>query len=592
MSGDGAANGFWDLAVAATQDDPSRDNLEDKRSITLVAGGFVGGGIFVGQWDAADQLVFRRAAVSFDDGGDATTQLFDNCGTTSVSSCELHPTVLYAACAWPDGTLNSIIRSKDGGRNWSFCAATLADGGPFDLLAPTVGDQGKNWNNCISVHPKIPRVAALGWQAGVYLSFDLGSTWRRIADDSDHLHGDFHALQFSIETPESFGYLYVGSDGGVAKVNLDDLPGVNGPPIQSDFNMKLTTLQCYSFLDRQFDGSVDLSAQIPGIACAGLQDNGNVSARLWPTPGPQPWQHVDGGDGGYNISVLGGYLHNVNGMAMQATAPLSPDVQTAVIPITVPGPTNASGLVAAVTAAVTQPSLRNSGGQLLLGMASSSLANTVYGLYAKDGAKPPYEWQLIGSLPSDQPVSALASFDGNRVFAGTGKGKMYALDPGTGAVTEQGIKLPQPSPSSQMAGGAVTRIAGFDAGAMFAVLLGATEMPIGGAALLGAAAVQGYVLRLDDGSWTPAAGTGLPNEYLYGFCTVAAPNTEIVRGLMAATDDAVYLSRDDGASWRRASLGLPRRPHCADLRFVMDRAGDAHIVLGTFGRSMWIAPLP
>src|SRR5436853_1952548 len=114
-----AAQGFWDLAVAATRNSPSRDNLEDKRTITLVAGGFAGGGVVVGQWDATDELVFKRASVAFDDGTDATSVIFDNCGTTSVSSCELRPTVLYAACAWPDGRLNSIINSRDGGRSWT-----------------------------------------------------------------------------------------------------------------------------------------------------------------------------------------------------------------------------------------------------------------------------------------------------------------------------------------------------------------------------------------------------------------------------------------------------------------------------------------
>jgi hypothetical protein len=72
---------------------------------------------------------------------------------------------------------------------------------------------------------------------------------------------------------------------------------------------------------------------------------------------------------------------------------------------------------------------------------------------------------------------------------------------------------------------------------------------------------------------------------------IAAPHTRIKHGLMVATDDAVYLSRNDGQTWQRASSGLPRRPHCGDLRFVIDSLGGANIYLGTFGRSVWIASL-
>jgi hypothetical protein len=294
-----AAQGFWDLAVGATRNDGSRDNLEDKRTITLVAGGYAGGGIMVGQWDSADELVFKRASVHFDDGSDATALLFDSCGTAAVSSCQLRPATLYGTCAKPDGTLDSVLLSKDGGRTWTFCPARMFGGGPFDLLVANVGEQGRNWNNCISAHPQNPAIAALGWQSGPYLTFDDGATWR-LVDSGGHLHPDLHALRFAIEGPDQIGSLFVGSDGGVAKINLDDLPGVNGPPIRSNFNKNLPTLQCFSMLYREFTGTVDISPEISGIVAAGLQDNGNVSARFRPVAGP--WGQVDGGDGGWNAS--------------------------------------------------------------------------------------------------------------------------------------------------------------------------------------------------------------------------------------------------------------------------------------------------
>lgn len=596
-----AAQGFWDIAVASTKDQPSRDNLEDKRAITLVAGGFAGGGIVVGQWDSSDELVFKRASVQFDDGTDASALLFDSCGSAAVSSCELHPTVLYASCAWPDGTLNALLRSKDGGRVWTFCAASIADGtGPLDLIAPTVGDQGKDWNNCISAHPQNPGAAALGWQFGPYLTFDGGATWRQV-QGGGHLHADFHALHFAIELPDTIGSLFVGSDGGVAKINLDDLPGVNGPPIQSNFNRMLPTLQCYSTLIRQFAGTIDISAEFSGILAAGLQDNGNVSARF--RPAPDPWRHVDGGDGGWNAFVVGGYLHNVKGEAIQSTtvtvtgssssssSTFTEDVHVAVIPVTVPAPADPAGLKAVIGEAVMRPAHRNPAGDLLVAIAALGNANTVFGLYSNNGVVPPFQWQSIGAIPAAETISGLASFNGDQIFIGTAQGKIYLLDTATGVVKAQTVKLPKPSPSTQMAGGVVLRIVGFDAGSMFALLLGASEARDDGSPMIGTPAVQGYVLRLDGDTWSPTPGAGLPNEYIYGFVAVAAPNTRIPHGLLAATDDAVYITRDDGKTWQRASSGLPRRPHCGDLRFVIDTLGEANIALGTFGRSMWLARL-
>jgi hypothetical protein len=431
-------------------------------------------------------------------------------------------------------------------------------------------------------------MAALGWNLGPFLTFDAGSTWRAV-DGGNHLHEDLHALRFSIEEPETIGSLFAGSDGGVAKINLDDLAGANGPAIQSNFNRNLPTLQCYSMLYRQFTGTVDISAELSGILVAGLQDNGNVSCRFRPTA--EPWRHVDRGDGGWNCFVRGGYLHNILDGATGATAPLSPDVQTKIVPIALPPPPDAAGLKSFVGEAVMQPTHRNAAGQLLVAVASSIGASTVFGLYSIDEAVPPYQWQQIGTLPTGQAVAGLASISGDLVFAGTAQGKIYVFDTNTGSVVEQPVKLPKPSPSTRMKGGSIPRIVALDAVSMFAVLLGATETKADGSAPFGTPAVQTYVLQLNNGSWSPTVGAGLPNEFLYGFVAVAAPNTEVPRGLLAATDDAVFISRDDGKSWQRASMGLPRRPHCSDLRFAIDSLGVTNIMLGTFGRSVWLANL-
>jgi hypothetical protein len=60
--------------------------------------------------------------------------------------------------------------------------------------------------------------------------------------------------------------------------------------------------------------------------------------------------------------------------------------------------------------------------------------------------------------------------------------------------------------------------------------------------------------------------------------------------VLVSTDDRVYISREDGATWRQASLGLPRNPHCADLRFASSYSG-AWLYLSTFGRSVYVVRL-
>jgi hypothetical protein len=187
-------------------------------------------------------------------------------------------------------------------------------------------------------------------------------------------------------------------------------------------------------------------------------------------------------------------------------------------------------------------------------------------------------------------ITAIGSFSGEVVFAGTSNGKMYRVDVRTGDSEEQRIVLPEPSPSTTMAGGAFTRIVGSSDSKMFACLVQATEEKKSGAGYsppISAPVEQSYVLRLDGDTWVTPPGIGLPGELMYGLVVVAAPGTRVPYGLLCSTDDAVYISRDDGQTWQRASRGLPRRPHCGDLRFVVDRSGAMTIHLGTYGRSVW-----
>lgn len=236
--------GFWDVAIGAAREGIARSELEDRRVITVVAGGFKAGAIFVGSWDSAENLVLRRAKASLIGGADETA-LLQALGTTSVSSCEVRPTVLYAACAASDGRLQEVLRSADGGRNWTFCEAKLADVPNPPIIQFKAGDQGTAWNNCIAASPTNTGMAALGWVGGPFLTLDSGKSWKQMTERT-HLHSDIHSLRFEPTAASNDHRLYVGSDGGVARVDLDDYLAGTGQPYQSNFNRLLPTHQCYA----------------------------------------------------------------------------------------------------------------------------------------------------------------------------------------------------------------------------------------------------------------------------------------------------------------------------------------------------------
>ena len=92
---------------------------------------------------------------------------------------------------------------------------------------------------------------------------------------------------------------------------------------------------------------------------------------------------------------------------------------------------------------------------------------------------------------------------------------------------------------------------------------------------------SGYILRLSLAGWEPLSG-GLPNETFF-----ALETDWTTQALYAASDASVYVSRDKGDTWKQLNDGLPRRPHCSDLRFVIDAGGSHYLYLSTWGRSIW-----
>jgi hypothetical protein len=586
---DPAPDGFNDLAVASTKGNLDRDQLEDVSEITIVAGARTNG-LFFGRWRDG-QLVVRRAR-QFSDG-DVTVRVLEGAGACSVDSCKSKPNIVYAVCANGDGTLMQVVRSEDGGQNWKLCGSQIV-GAPLGSLLPGAGDQGNNWNNCIAVDPSDGGIIALGWQKNSpTFSLDGGETW--IVPESEHLHDDLHALTFSLHPAPDSITLFVGSDGGVASITIDFPFAIVGgrwePNARSDYNQNLPTLQCYSGIFRQFYGSLDASPQRSGLVAVGLQDNGNVYSELDQST---PWLKVEGGDGGWNAFLVdGGLVHNHENGTVQVTVWGAAQLDNHPIPLVGPAP-NPDGLVGPYGEPVVRPNHRNASGHLLA--AAGGTGNQVYGLWIDENPDATrYYWEPLATLPGDASVGALCSFDGRTVYAGThNDGRMFAIDTANKSSTEQPVVLPKPHPNTTMGDGSFIRIVAFDEKDVFAILDGAAERPInplfpppGGTT----PSSRSYVVRLAAGQWENTLSAGLPGHQMYGAVAVQAARSRVQRGLLVSTDDAVYISRDDGASWQRASRGLPRRAHCADLRFAPDSGGHGKLYLGTYGRSVWVAPL-
>jgi hypothetical protein len=581
---DEGQRGYFSVAVALMREQTGRAR-ESLNYISIVAGG-KNGGVFVGHWgaDKLDQLHLRRAKLIDEKNIDWTELLWWTAatGATSVAVCEDRPTHLYASISFPDGRLKMVAHSKDGGRHWWKTGLDIASVPEPKDIRFEAGDQGNSWNNCIAVSPATHRVVAFGWQAGVFLSMDEGNTWQVISD-GPHLHADVHALLFT-PTVDDKHYLYIGSDGGLAQVDLDDF--TQGTlTVRSDYNRWLPTLQCYCTytVPRNFYGTLSASRFQPtnGWVSSGLQDNGNVYCD--PAAGSGWQMKVEGGDGGWTAFVEdGGMLSNIKidppGCAVVAAR--RQDTQLVSLgdpPISIPPPDDPKVVRSPAGDVVRRPRFRNEAGQLMYAVAGSG--SNIYGLYP-DESQISYHWELLGTLPQGLTISqgggAIASHTGRSVFVATESGRMFVLDSKGKVFVELPVVLPRPRPSQPQSGGNLHRIVTLSESVAFAIINNTSLN-------------NNYVLRLDGLRWAPPLSAGLPlDQFFYAIEGMFQENRQLI---FVTTDDRVYMSEDAGNNWVPASRNLPRRPHCADLRVSILDIAQSWLYLSTYGRSVWRAPL-
>lgn len=507
-------------------------------------------------------------------------------GRSSIAVCASNRQRLYCVVSAAGSlqnvpvppTIAGLVASADGGRTWTALAPTVVSERPGVMLASVAGQQG-GYNNCIGVSPVDPDTVAVGWQAGTWLSSDGGRVFHHL--DSVHLHADVHALAFE-PADRSGATLYIGSDGGLAVTT--DL----GATFDTTLDRRLLTLQFATSEKRDFWGNFTGSPAVAGLVAGGAQDHGVLYAVL----GHGPWRALTGGDGAGGVFIESGQLllaeASANPMRIATWDPGTVAMGSpAVVPAVQRDGSTIAGLPDPAVEAVDHPGFQLDGETLYAIATGTSVAggdpvtaNFVYGLFAAppasagDAAADP-TWRYLGGIPRNMTGWTAGSRDGTRVAVGAANpGYLYRVTPGTGAVPPLPFPPPVTAGQPDIASSRVTRIVELSDGTLLATYNNRTS---------------GQILRLRprDSAWTQLnglPGSGLPNAKVFGLAADA------LEYLYAATDDRVYASDDGGDVWRPMSDGLPRRPHCGDVRAVGRPGLDVYgLYLATWGRSVWRA---
>jgi hypothetical protein len=502
-------------------------------------------GFFVGKWDT-NGLTFNTATISGQPMG---------MKRTSVASCASNPSIAYGiAAAADDDNLGSIYRTNDGGATWAPCS-----------LPTDPGNQGW-YNNCIAVHVDDPDTVVVGWRNGAFFSTDKGQAWENRSKDSPHMHGDVHGLTFE-RTPDGVS-LFAGTDGGVCLTN--DL----GKTWDSRYNKHLRNLQFYG-VESTFilgdNGTFDASKSVPGLVGGATQDNGNLWCLTGDPNTRASLRQFESGDGNTVAFIEADVLHRNNTLTFNgvekgnhvrisrwnAGALTWQDEFGDIIP--------AGGYPDGLPYPQAVGSVRNpthkKDGRLLLAVAGKDTAVFAYLEGGEDG-----DFVKIADIPSvpslPRTIFSIASFDGSAILVGTSDGHIFEVETDTGTVTDQTVNL------GGWAGNNITRLLWTGEDDRFGTVS------------------NSVVIRFANGTWDLAPGvtgagvTGLDYE------------REVTGGvLLACHDFGVQVSVDRGNSWVDANWGLPKRPHCKDIRIGLSGDGNAAVHLATYGWSTFIARL-
>lgn len=508
------------------------------------------------------------------DGGESWTQLLNglpNLSATDLAMDPSNPNVLYAAIGHIFGnTQNGIYKTTNGGVSWSKLTGGLptssvgrislavAPSDParvYTLItrncdasgnnASTLGgyrsdNGGTSWTNLsvpsiqatygwyLSVVVVSPTNSSVVFMGGLNLvrSQNAGASWI----DRTPPHVDLHALTF-----DASGRLLCGDDGGVhTTTSLGNS--------WSSVNAGLGVIQFYAGLS--------MHPTDEDVFFGGTQDNG-TNRRLTDS---LDWQGVIGGDGGWtqidpvNPSIVfgeyqgsGNLYRSTNGGGSFSFAGngINGGDRNCFEPPYLIDPTNSSRLLYA-----THRIYRSTNGGTSWSALSGDLSNG-------SGAV-----RALAQAASDPMYVYAATNDGNvqrSIDGGANFTLVRSGVPGWPRVTRELAVAPDDPQTVYLA------VASFGAD---------------------------QVLRSTDAgaNWTALDGD-LPDVPVNVVATDVRTHPPT---LFAGTDQGLFRSRTDGASWSRFGEGLP---HAAIIDLQVDEGRD-RLLVGTQGRGAWLVSIP
>ncbi len=550
-------------------------DIEEGPGNTIIAGGrfinsqLVGGSlatnnvgqvpIRVGSWGLlAKNLKFENASIKLVKVTYTPADLL----TTSIGVSPSDPNVMYAYSA---GTMNgsaiSILKSVDGGRNWTNRAGLMPNNETL-WMAKNRGLQMHDRNNCITVSPTDPNLIFLG-AIRLYSSTDGGTNLTELRAP----HNDHASLSF-------FGNdLFDCSDGGLA-VTSDA-----GTTWDFRFNRKLATLQFYG-------GTSGISSGTPTILSGGLQDNDNIVSTDNPLDNFGPWKAPAGArfDGGGSIILFDKTMIFANGGGYYQSSKLQNGVFPEPTPITTSGMQPADLSYDAATKvssfllkdvriiSVPRPGAKLDGYSIeafgIKDLGDTSVAH-IARMYALIRIGSAFQWRVFGKvdLLANVKVNTIGTYDGTTLYVGlSGSAGIIKLEHRPSPTADTIFQTPQ-SGIPRSADSSIQEIVVNSRGDAYAILDNSFYNT-------GAVYMSGQ-----NNAWRLL--NGAPSTYLRGL--IAPTDTE----LFVSTSNMVYGSIGNPDNWRAMGRGLPRTPSLTGLSMQTDRTGKRYLYAFTYGWSVW-----
>jgi photosystem II stability/assembly factor-like uncharacterized protein len=551
----------------------------------------------------------ERGVFRSTDGGRSFEKVLykdENTGAADVAFDPKNPDVVYAAlwesrqAPWENGVFtgpgSGLYKSIDGGSTWRPIGSGMPSGadGLGRIGLGMCDAEPSRMYAIIASPPKL---------GGVYRSDDAGENWRRVNDDNRlwGREGDFHEIK---PDPTNCDVLYVANiaswkstDGGKTFTDLRGAPGgddyqriwinpknsgiiimiadqgavvtVNGGETWSSWYNQPTAQFYHVSTDNAFPYRVCGGQQESGSACVSSRgDDGQVTFREWHPVGVEEYGYVAADPLDPDI-VYGGKVSRYDRRTgqVQNVSPWPPGSTSAALP-------------GGYRVIRTMPVLFSPIDPKTLYFASNVVWKTTTGGKNWTQISPDLTretWEVpanVGKYRGTEPAKpsqrgvvytiAPSPLDINRIWAGSDDGLIHVTT--DGGKTWNDVTPPELKPWAKVSLMEASRFDGRTAYAAINTFRLDDLKP--------------HIYRTRDGgkSWTHIVN-GIPD----GGIVNAVREDPKRRGLLfAGTEQAVYVSFDDGENWQSLRLNMP----ATSIRDLVIKDDD--LVVGTHGRSFWI----